>query len=105
MVLVLSEHKYYKHLQAGIYEAATGAGGKIKNPLRPLDAQELAWQTNEVAAVKFYTGIINFINNHNKAPLAADLQALRAIVHNPLGLAAFYPSMTPLLRHFYIERS
>ena len=89
-VLVLSEHKYYKHLQAGLYEAATGAGGKIKNPLKLLDVQELAWQTNEVAAVKFYTGIAAFINNHNKAPEAADLQALRAMVHNPMGIAAFY---------------
>ena len=89
-VLVLSEHKYYQHLQAGLYEAATGAGGKIKNPLKLLDVPELAWQTNEVAAVKFYTGIARYINNHNKAPVAADLQALRAIVHNPLGLSAFY---------------
>ena len=89
-VLVLSEHRYYQHLQAGLYEAATGAGGKIKNPLKLLDVPELAWQTNEVAAVKFYTGIARYINNHNKAPVAADLQALRAIVLNPLGLAAFY---------------
>ena len=89
-VLVLSEHRYYQHLQAGLYEAATGAGGKIKNPLKLLDVPELAWQTNEVAAVKFYTGIARYINNHNKAPVAADLQALRAIVHNPLGLSAFY---------------
>jgi SNF2 family DNA or RNA helicase len=89
-ILVLSEHKYYKHLQAGVYEAATGVSGKIKNPLKLLDVQALAWQNNEVAAVKFYTGIASFISNHNKAPVAADLQALRAIVHNPLGMAAFY---------------
>ena len=89
-VLVLSEHKYYQHLQAGLYEAATSAGGKIKNPLKLLDVQELAWQTNEVAAVKFYTGIASLINNHNKTPLAAHLHALRAIVHNPLELTAFY---------------
>ena len=89
-LLVLSEHKYYQHLQARLYEAATGAGGKIKNPLKLLDVQELAWQTNEVAAVKYYTGIAAFSNNHNKTPVAAYLQALQAIVHNPLGLAAFY---------------
>ena len=89
-VLVLSEHKYYKHLQVGLYEAAKGAGGKIKNPLKLLDVTELSWQTNEVATVKFYTGIASFINKHNKAPVAADLQALRAMVLNPLGLAAFY---------------
>ena len=91
-VLVFSEHKYYKHLQIGLYEAATTTGGKIKNPLKPLDPQELAWQTNEVAEVKFYTGIAGFINNHNKTQVASDLQALRAIVQNPLELAAYYHS-------------
>ncbi|CAN5378477.1 hypothetical protein BH11BAC3_BH11BAC3_01980 [soil metagenome] len=89
-VLVLSEHKYYKHLQVGLYEAATTAGGKLKNPLKLLDPQELAWQSSEVNELKFYTGIAAFANNHNKSPVAADLQALRAIVKNPLGLAAYY---------------
>ncbi|MEO6229718.1 MAG: SNF2-related protein [Ferruginibacter sp.] len=91
-VLVLSEHKYYKHLQVGLYEAATSTGGKLKNPLKALDSQELAWQSNLVNELKFYTGIAAFANNHNKAPVAADLQALRAIVKNPLGLAAYYHS-------------
>lgn len=91
-VLVFSEHKYYKHLQVTLYQAATGANGKIKNPLQPLDPQALAWQTNEVAAVKFYTGIAAFTNNHNKTPAVADLQALKAIVQNPLAINAYYHS-------------
>ena len=91
-VLVFSEHKYYKHLQVTLYQAATGANGKIKNPLQPLDPQALAWQTNEVAAVKFYTGIAAFTNNHNKIPAVADLQALKAIVQNPLAINAYYHS-------------
>jgi hypothetical protein len=89
-VLVFSEHKYYKHLQVGLYDAGTSAGGKLKNPLNPLDPQELAWQTNTVAELKFYSGIAAFINNHNKAPEAKDLQALRAIVQNPLGISVYY---------------
>ncbi|MEO6732344.1 MAG: SNF2-related protein [Ferruginibacter sp.] len=92
-IMVFSEHKYYKHLQVGLYEGPTGRGDKIKNPLTLLDAQELAWQTNEVASVKFYTGIAAFINNHNKAPVASGLQALRAIVNNPMQVTAYYHKM------------
>ena len=55
-VLVFSEHKYYKHLQVGLYEAAMSAGGKLKNPLKALDPQELAWQSNLVNEMKFFTG-------------------------------------------------
>jgi len=91
-ILVLSEHKYYKHLQVGLYEAATTSGGKLKNPLKALDPQELAWQSNLVNELKFYTGIAVFANNHNKTPIAADLQALRAIVQNPMALAVYYHS-------------
>lgn len=89
-VLILSEHKYYKHLQAGIYEVATTTKGKLKAPFRLMDVQERAWQGNDAIAVKFYTGIAAFVNNHNKAPLAADLRALQAIVNNPLQLPVYY---------------
>lgn len=91
-VLVLSEHKYYKHLQVGLYEVASTSGGKLKNPLKALDPQELAWQSNQVNELKFYTGIAAFANNHNKIPVPADLQALRAIVQNPAALQAYYHS-------------
>ncbi|MCW3089471.1 MAG: helicase [Ferruginibacter sp.] len=90
MILVFSEHKYYKHLQVNLYHAAAGAGGKIKNPLKAVDPQQLAWQSNEVASIKFFTGIAAFVNNHNKPPVETDLRALKAIVSNPLGLRSFY---------------
>ena len=91
-VLLFSEHKYYKHLQAGIYQVATSVSGKIKGPVKQVEVQELAWQANDAAVIKFYTGISAFANNHSKAPVQADLQALRAIVQNPLALAAYYHS-------------
>jgi len=93
-LLVLSEHKYYKHLQVTLYQAPVTPAGKIKNPLKVLDPQELGWQTTSVDEMKFYTGVAAFANNHNKTPLAADLFALRALVKNPVGLATFYHSAT-----------
>ncbi|MEP7142127.1 MAG: SNF2-related protein [Ferruginibacter sp.] len=90
IVLVFSQHKYYKHLQVGLYEAVMGAGGKLKNPLVLLDPSELAWKSSDVSEVKFYTGVSGFLNNHNKAPTSADLKSLRAVVNNPAGIAVYY---------------
>ena len=89
-ILVFSQHKYYHHLQIHIYEAASGIGGKIKNPLKQLDALELAWKTNTVEEVKFYTGIAGFVQQPNKIATSADIRALKAIANNPLGMPVFY---------------
>ncbi|CAN5326322.1 hypothetical protein BH11BAC5_BH11BAC5_12460 [soil metagenome] len=89
-ILVFSAHKYYQHLQVGLYEAATSSSGKIKNPLQLLNAEAMVWTSAEAAEIKFYTGVVAFANNHQKTPEAAHLQALRAIVHNPLSLPAYW---------------
>ena len=89
-LFVLSEHKYYKHLQISLYQATCTNSGKIKNPLKVLNPQDLSWQTNATDEIKFFTGVGSFSNNHNSTPVASDLQALRAIVKNPLQLAAYY---------------
>ena len=93
-VLVFSEHKFYKHLQIGLYEAVITASGKIKNTLNVLDAQELAWQSIAIEEMKFYTGVAAFKNNHSKNPNNEDLKALQAIVQNPLGIKAYYHDTT-----------
>ncbi len=89
-ILVFSQHKYYHHLQIHIYEAASGIGGKIKNPLKQLDALELAWKTNAVDEVKFFTGIAGFVQQPTKTATASDIKALKAIANNPLGMPVFY---------------
>jgi SNF2 family DNA or RNA helicase len=89
-ILVLSAHKYYQHLQVGLYEAATSTNGKIKNPLQLLNAEAMVWTSAEAAVIKFYTGVVAFTNNHQKTPEAAHLQALRSIVQNPLALPVYW---------------
>jgi SNF2 family DNA or RNA helicase len=90
MILVFSTHKYYQHLQVNLYETATAINGKIKNPLKQMDAETLVWTTSEAAAIKFYTGVTSFLNNHEKLPEVRHLQALWAVVNNPLALTAFF---------------
>ncbi len=93
-LIVFGEHKYYKHLQIGFYQAPVTGSGKIKNPLKQLDPQEYAWQANEAAAIKFFTGIGVFVNNHDKSLTEQGLLALKAIVVNPLAVQAFYHNAT-----------
>ena len=89
-ILIVSAHKYYQHLQVGLYETAASSSGKIKNPLQLLNAEAMVWTSAEAAIIKFYTGVVAFTNNHQKTPEAAHLQALRAIVNNPLSLPAYW---------------
>jgi SNF2 family DNA or RNA helicase len=88
-ILVFSAHKFYKHLQVGLYETVVTAGGKLKKVLGQLDPLEQAWQSNDAAMVKFCTGIAAFANNHEKTPTAHGLKALQAIMKNPEGISAF----------------
>ncbi|MEO5891584.1 MAG: SNF2-related protein [Ferruginibacter sp.] len=89
MILVFSQHKYYKYLEVNLYEAVAGKTNKIKNPLVHVDPLEIAWKTNDLQQLKFYTGVASFINNHSKASNEGDLKSLAAIVTNPLKIAAF----------------
>jgi len=89
-VLVFSQHKYFHHLQINIYDTAISVTGKIKNPLNLLDPLQLMWKTNDVAEVKFYTGITSVVQQQNINEVTLDLNALKAIVHNPLQLPVFY---------------
>ncbi|WP_181307605.1 DEAD/DEAH box helicase [Rufibacter sp. XAAS-G3-1] len=88
-ILVLGEHKYYKHLSVELLEAATTQTGKVKNPLKALNPLDFVWQTNQPEELKFYTALSRFQNNYNTEPSEADLEALKALVQNPLGLEVY----------------
>ncbi|KQB98591.1 DEAD/DEAH box helicase [Pedobacter sp. Hv1] len=86
MVLVFSRHRYYRHLVVELATAGLSQNGKLKNPLVFLDPLELVWKTEQQEELKFYTGVLQFKNNYNEGKAASDLDALKAIVRNPLNL-------------------
>lgn len=88
-IVVLKQHKYYKHLVIELYEAKATKDGKIKNPLNPIVPLDKIWQTEDHEQLKFFTGVNNFQNTVDKEKSEADLIALRAVVKNPLKLT-FY---------------
>jgi len=89
MVLIFSRHRYYRHLVVELANVAVAKNGKLKNPLKFIDPLDLVWKTEKQEVLKFFTGISRFKNNYNEGKSSSDLEALKAIVHNPLHIA-FY---------------
>ncbi|MBV8326602.1 SNF2-related protein [Chryseobacterium sp.] len=89
-LLVLGKHRYYNHLIFSLMEAEITQGGKIKNPVTSVDAMQLIWKSEQPLEIKFYTAISAFHNNYNEDYNSAELEALKLIVQNPLGLEVYY---------------
>ena len=88
--IVLKEHKYYKYLFIELYRAQFSKEGKIKNPLTLVAPLEMLWKTSDAEQLKFFTGIHKFQNHLNKEATEADIEALKAIVKNPLGYDFYF---------------
>ncbi|HCA05962.1 DEAD/DEAH box helicase [Chryseobacterium sp.] len=89
-ILVIGRHRYYSHLNFSLMESETTQTGKIKNPVNPVDAMQLIWKAEEPLHIKFYTAVSAFQNNYNEDYNTAELEALKLIVQNPLGLETYY---------------
>ena len=89
-ILVIGKHRYYNHLVFSLMEAEITQTGKIKNPVNPIDAMQLIWKAEKPLDIKFYTAISSFQNNYNEEYNAAELEALKLIVKNPLELEVYY---------------
>lgn len=86
MIVVFSRHRYYRHLVVELANATLSKNAKLKNPLQILDALDLVWKTEKPAELKFYSGISRFKNNYNEGRNTAEIDALKAIVKNPLNV-------------------
>ncbi len=89
-ILVIGKHRYYNHMTFSLMEAEITQTGKIKNPVTPVDAMQLIWKAEKPADIKFYTAITSFQNNYNEDYNPSELEALKLIVQNPLGLEVYY---------------
>ncbi|MBD2715464.1 SNF2 helicase associated domain-containing protein [Microvirga sp. STR05] len=93
-LLVLGRHKYYGHLTLQLAEAALTATGKVKNPISPLHPLEGIWQLQSAEEIKFYTAVAHFQRNFEDTRSVATLNALRAVVQNPAGVAFYTHNAT-----------
>lgn len=90
VVLVVGKHRFYKHLVVTLFETAIAKNGKIKNPLKAIKPLDFIWKTNDNEVLKFLTAIARFQNSYDNESAVADIEALKAMVRNPLHLDTFF---------------
>lgn len=88
-VVVFSQHRFYSHLTVSLYEGQVSKDGKVKNPLRNIDPSDLIWISENSAELKFLNGILKFQNNYNGEASTSNLEGLKALARNPLGLDVY----------------
>ena len=88
--IVFKQHKYYNYLYVELYNALKTKDGKVKNPLKPVNALDHIWETEDHEQLKFYTAVNKFQNHLNSKTSATDISALRAIVKNPFNYDFYY---------------
>ncbi|TDQ11307.1 DEAD/DEAH box helicase [Pedobacter metabolipauper] len=89
MVLVFSQHRFYRHLVIELAEAELTLKGQPKNPLKFIDPSDLIWKSDQQDVLKFYSGISKFQNNYDAGKSESDLEGLKALVKNPLKLDVY----------------
>jgi superfamily II DNA or RNA helicase len=88
-IIVLKHYRFHKKLSIELYAAATTQAGKLKNPLTPIDPLVAVLQTDVPEELKFYAAVSRFQNNPTGATGPADVNALAAVLRNPLGFSIY----------------
>ncbi|WP_207510316.1 DEAD/DEAH box helicase [Longitalea luteola] len=90
LFIVLKLYKYHKLLNIELYQAETTQAGKIKNPLTLVNPLDLMLKTENINEAKFFSAITRFQNNPTGTRSSTDINALKAIIKNPLQLPFYY---------------
>ena len=90
LIVVLKQYRFYKQLCIELYDASLTKEGKIKNPLILINPLEIVLKTEDSSQLKFFLAVSRFQNNPTTGKGALDVEALKMIFNNPLGLRFFY---------------
>lgn len=94
MVLIVGKHRFYNQLYLELVAAKTTKEGKLKNPLLKIHPAEQLWKYTDPDVLKFFSAVLYFQNNYSEDRSAADFDALRAVIKNPLKLSYFLHDST-----------
>lgn len=89
-IVVLKNYRFHKQLTLELYQAGTTQTGKLKNPLKLVNPFDAAMKAKQLDELKFLTALSRFQNNPTAAKSAADIEALKTVIANPLSLRFFY---------------
>ncbi len=85
-IIVFRKHKYYGHFFMEMYAGESTLKGRLKNPLLLIDPMSMIWKTEDASLLKFYTAVSKFQQNYGDERNEGDLDALKALVKNPMNL-------------------
>jgi len=92
--VVIGEEQYGDEFFINLMASNSTKEGKIKNPIRPIDAKNFLFQSEDAEEMKFYMGLNQFQSldyRHSvKQKEEQELTSLRAIVKNPLSYDVYY---------------
>ncbi len=86
LIVVIGHHRFYNGLSIELFSAQSTREGKVKNPLTSVFPLELVWKTADPSEIKFYTALSKFQYGYSSEKSSSDLEALKALLANPLGL-------------------
>jgi SNF2 family DNA or RNA helicase len=92
LILVLGQHRYYNNLTIELFEAQITKNGKVKNPLKSINPNTHIFKAEEGDVLKFYSGVAAFQQNYNNEQSEEEINALKAVVKNPLNLPLYIQS-------------
>ena len=92
LILVLGQHRYYNNLTIELFEAQMTKNGKVKNPLKSVNPNTHIFKAEEGDVLKFYSGVAAFQQNYNNEQSEDEINALKAVVKNPLNLPFYIQS-------------
>ena len=92
LILVLGQHRYYNNLTLALFEAQMTKNGKVKNPLKIVNPNTCIFNAEEGEILKFYSGVAAFQQNYNNEQSEGEINALKAVVKNPLNLPFYLQS-------------
>ncbi len=89
MALVFSRHRFYRHLVIDLIVAEKAKNGKLKNPFVFVDPMDRIWKAEQQEEIRFLAGLSRFKNNYDEGKVESDLEALKAVIANPLKLDCY----------------
>jgi len=87
-ILVLKEHKYYKHPQVLLYRATRAKNGSLKNPLQQISCEEMIWKSKDITESQFFTAL-HFLAQNTVEEGNQQIIAFKKLIKNPLGLEIY----------------
>lgn len=91
--IVFTQNRFRDHFCLELYEAQRGKDDKLKNPLSLLNPLDSIWKLTNADELKFYSSISRFQNQYRKASFDSDVDALRALIRNPLNIPVYYHNL------------